>query len=112
MSAESYLLGWLVYLAALTGFLALGWYLSRRWPRWLRHPVRALVAALLLVPWPVSSGEPSWAPAWIVTLFDGLMQPDVPAARAGIPLLVVILVVAAGAGVEQWWRWRREAATE
>lgn len=107
MSAQSYLLAWLVYLAALTGFLVLGWYLSRRWPIWLRHPARALVAALLLLPWSVSRGADQWAPAWIVTIFDGLMQPEVPVARAGLPLLLALAAAVAVAIVEQCWRQRQ-----
>ena len=107
MSAESYLLGWAVYLAALIGFLALGWYTSRNWPYGLRHPVRALVAVVLLLPWTVSPEGQQWAPAWIVTLFDGLIQPDARAGRAGWPLLGVVLVVTLAAGVEQWYRRRK-----
>ena len=107
MSAESYLLGWGVYLAALMGFLALGWYLSRRWPYWLRHPVRALVTVLLLLPWTVSSDSQQWAPAWIIALFDGLIQPDARAGRAGWPLLVTVLAVTLAAGLEQWYRRRK-----
>lgn len=107
MGVESYLLGWLVYLAALTGFLALGWYTSRRWPYWLRYPARALVAALLLLPWTVTPESQQWAPAWIVTLFDGLIQPDARAGRAGWPLLGVVFAVTLAAGLEQWYRRRK-----
>lgn len=110
MSAESYLLGWLIYVVAAIGFLALGWYLSRCWPLWLRHPVRALVAAVLLMPWPVSPGAGHWAPAWIVTLFDGFMQPDAAAVRAGGPLLAITMLMVAAASVEQWWRRRQRGA--
>lgn len=111
MSAESYLLGWLVYLAALIGFLALGWYTSRHWPYWLQHPARALVAALLLLPWTLSPEGEKWAPAWIVTLFDGLIQPDGRMARAGWPLLWVVLAVTLAAGLEQWYRRRKGGQT-
>jgi hypothetical protein len=107
VSAEAYLLGWLVYLVALTGFLSLGWYTSRHWPYALRHTARALVAALLLLPWSVSPDTQQWAPAWLVTLFDGLIQPDAHAGRAGWPLLWVVLAVTLAAGLEQWYRRRK-----
>lgn len=106
MSAETYLTAWLVYLAGLIGFLCLGWYLSRSFPDWCRGPVRAMVAALLLMPWPVMTGDGELAPAWVVTLFDGLIQEGISAGRAGWPLLLVV-VLAGLAAVAEYWRGRQ-----
>jgi len=104
VSAESYLLGWLVYLGALVCFLGCAWYLSRSWPKALRGPLRAGWAALLLLPWTVSAGSEHWAPAWLVTLLDGLIQVDTDAARAGWPLLTVVVLAVSLAAGEQLYR--------
>lgn len=106
MSADTYLTAWLVYLAALVGFLSLGWYLSRGFPVWCKAPLRAMLAALLLMPWPVMTGDGELAPAWVVAVFDGLIQQDVSAGRAGWPLLLVV-VLAGLAGVAEYWRGRQ-----
>jgi hypothetical protein len=106
VSGQSYFIAWLVYLTGLVGLLALGWYLTRRWPAWGRWPVRTTVAALLLMPWTVAPGHWELAPAWVVSLFDGLIQEEVDVWRAGGPLLAVTLLGLA-LGLAQWWRLKR-----
>ena len=55
-------------------------------------PVLAVLAALMLMPWSVASGSAALAPAWIVSLFDGLIQPDARFSRAGLPLGLAMAV--------------------
>ncbi len=84
------------------------WYITRPVHGWLRLPLRALAAALLLMPWPVSSSHDEWGPAWVVSLFDGLAQEDVSLWRAGGPLLAVLILAGLLAGAELWRQRRRQ----
>lgn len=108
MSGESYLIGWLIYLGAALVFLALTWLLTRKWPDRARLPVRMLLAALVLFPWRAGPEHPELAPAWMVALFDGLVQEDLSLWRAGGPLLAVALLAAA-LGLAECWRAGRGA---
>ena len=82
------------------GVLFVLWYITR--------PLRALAAALLLMPWPVSPNHQEWGPAWVVSLFDGLAREDVSLWRAGGPLLAVLLLALLLAGAEIWRQRRKQ----
>ena len=71
LESFEYVLAWVVYFAAAVGVMAVWWRITRYLP-WLqlRQLLRVLVAAALLVPAPVSSLHPDWAPAIFVLLFD------------------------------------------
>ena len=110
MSAGSYLWAWVFYLLAALVLLLSCWRVSAGWNRWLRLPLRGLLAALVLVPASVSPAHVELAPAWLVWLFDALMQEDVSGWRAARPLLLfaglAVVVGLAGAWREQ----RRDSA--
>ncbi|KZY34178.1 hypothetical protein A3754_02610 [Alcanivorax sp. HI0083] len=91
------------------GVLFVWWWLTRPLSRWGKVPLRTLLTALLLTPWSVSPQHDEWAPAWVVSLFDGLAQEDVSLWRAGGPLLAM-LVVALVVAVFELWRQRRKQA--
>lgn len=110
MAGESYLMGWLIYLAGALGFLLLSWYLSRGFPALLRWPLRAALAALVLLPWPSGPEHRELAPAWIVTTFDSLFGEASPW-RAGGPLLMVV-ALAAIAGLAEYWRSTRRQGND
>ncbi len=107
MTTKAYLWGWFAYLLGSVGVLFVLWYITRPLHGWLRLPLRALAAALLLMPWPVSSSHDEWGPAWVVSLFDGLAREDVSLWRAGGPLLAM-LIVALLVAVAELWRQRRK----
>lgn len=70
MNEHDYLLAWGAYGVAALGcllvsFRATGWM----W-RWLREPLRLIVAVLLLTPTPVDPGRDLYAPAVAVTALD------------------------------------------
>ncbi|WP_165674462.1 MFS transporter [Metapseudomonas otitidis] len=70
MNEHDYLLAWGAYAVAALGcllvcFRATGWM----W-RWLREPLRLVVAVLLLTPTPVDPGRDLYAPAVAVTALD------------------------------------------
>lgn len=111
MSSESYLIAWAWYLGASIALIWCVWRVSRRFPLMVRQPVRALLAAVMLVPWTVQEGHEAMAPAWLVLLFDAVMQDDSGAMRAGKPLLAVLLLALFIALANGWLRRRRlEAA--
>ncbi len=80
---------WLVYLGAVTVFLLVCvWVLWHRSAA-IKYPVLMLLAVLVLMPWPVMSEHAAMAPAWIVVLFDALLQDGADPWRAGLPLTAV-----------------------
>jgi hypothetical protein len=107
LSSESYLIAWAWYLGASVALLWCVWRVSARLPVLARQPVRAFLAALMLVPWTVKEGHEAMAPAWLVILFDAVMQDDSGALRAGKPLLAAALLVLVVALVNGWLRRRR-----
>lgn len=108
MTTKAYLWGWFAYLLGSVGVLFVLWYITRPLRGWLRLPLRALAAALLLMPWPVSPSHDEWGPAWVVSLFDGLAQEDVSLWRAGGPLVAVLLLALLLAGAEIWRQRRKQ----
>lgn len=108
MTTSSYLLGWSAYLAGCAAVLFVWWWLTRPLARWAKLPLRAALTALLLTPWSVSPEHGEWAPAWVVSLFDGLAQDDVSLWRAGGPLLGMLIVALLAAGVELWRQRRKQ----
>lgn len=107
MTTKAYLWGWFAYLLGSVGVLFVLWYITRPLQRWVKLPMRALAAALLLTPWSVSAQHDEWAPAWVVSLFDGFAQEDASLWRAGGPLLAM-LVVTLLVALAELWRQRRK----
>lgn len=108
MTAKAYMLGWIAYLLGSAGVLFVLWYITRPLVRWLKLPLRAIAAALLLTPWSVSPDISQLAPAWVVSLFDGFAQSDISLWRAGGPLLAMVIVALLVAYAEVWRRRRKE----
>lgn len=108
MTAQAYMWGWIAYLAGSVGVLFVFWYITGPLVRWLKLSLRAAAAALLLTPWSVSPEIGQWAPAWVVSIFDGFAQSDLSLWRAGGPLLAMVVVALLVAQLELW-RQRRKA---
>ncbi len=108
MTTQAYLWGWFAYLIGSVGVLFVWWWLTRPLSRWGKVPLRTVLTALLLTPWSVSPQHDEWAPAWVVSLFDGLAQEDVSLWRAGGPLLAVLILAGLLAGAELWRQRRRQ----
>ena len=87
MSQDGYMMAWLAYSGAALVIVAVIWWLTATWRLWLKAPLRALLIALLFTPWLVSTDTESLAPAWVIMLFDSLIQADAEPMRAGAPLL-------------------------
>lgn len=106
MGETTHVVVWLGYGLAALILWALIWLPLRRLRPLIAAPVLTVLAALMLIPWSVAADSAALAPAWIVALFDGLIQQDARFARAGVPL-VVGLVLALVAGLLFGWRMER-----
>jgi hypothetical protein len=97
MDPESYKLAWSLYLGAGVVFSLLSWRVLRRY-LWLElaYLVQCLLLALMFVPAPVTTGDPSvLAPALIVFTLDTLTID--PTATAGLDALTRLAVGMVGA---------------
>ncbi|GIZ13837.1 hypothetical protein NCCP436_32530 [Pseudomonas sp. NCCP-436] len=115
MNENDYVLAWAAYGVAALGCL-LVWMRMTRWMwRYLREPLRVLMAVLLLSPTIVDPARELFAPAIAVTAMDLLLKVGNNAWRAvadlalyGLIALGVYLVfVAVRWPIERWWRGRR-----
>ncbi|HSC82559.1 MAG TPA: MFS transporter [Pseudomonas sp.] len=115
MTEQDYLLAWGVYAISALGCL-LVWCRMTGWIwRWLREPLRVLVAVLLLTPTIVDPSKELFAPAIAITALDVLFKVGNNAWRAVADLalygLIAFGVWLAYAGlrwpVERWWQARR-----
>lgn len=92
MTEQDYLLAWGIYAIAALGCL-LVWCRMTRWIwRWLREPLRVIVAVLLLTPTIVDPARELFAPAIAITALDLLLQVGNNAWRAVADLAMYGLV--------------------
>lgn len=98
MASQGFIVAWSWYLLALLVCAWVLWRGSRFLPAVWRTLITALPVLVALVPAPVSPQHESLAPAWIVALFDGLVQEQGSFWRAGkwvaLAALVSLLLVA------------------
>ncbi|HBX53809.1 MFS transporter [Pseudomonas sp. UBA2684] len=115
MIENDYLLAWGAYAIAALGCL-LVWFRLTRWMwRYLREPLRVLVAILLLTPTIVDPAKELFAPAIAITALDLLFQVGNNAWRAVadlamyglIAFALYLLFVVIRWPLERWWKGRR-----
>jgi hypothetical protein len=96
LTEESYRLAWAIYLVGALGFLLLlrHWLHSHISAGWL-VTLLLVLAALLLTPAPAASDSESYAPAWLVAVFDLLTHGAEALMRAAEPLLLMLLLAIA-----------------
>ncbi|MBS7661305.1 MFS transporter [Pseudomonas lalucatii] len=120
MIENDYLLAWSAYAVAALGCL-LVWFRLTAWMwRYLREPLRLLVAVLLLTPSIVDPAEELFAPAVAITALDLLFKVGNNAWRAVadlalyglIAFALYLLFVAIRWPIERWWQRRRGPARE
>lgn len=93
MTTFNHLFLWAIYLAGSAAALHAFWQFTR-WPRiwWLSSFVRMVALVLLLTPVQQSEGGTTWAPALITAVFDELQGIGDGWFRAGINLMVALLL--------------------
>ncbi|QLC74431.1 MFS transporter [Pseudomonas sp. LPB0260] len=114
MIESDYLLAWSAYAVAALGCL-LVWFRLTRWMwRYVREPLRLLVAVLLLTPTVVDPAKELLAPAVAVAALDLLFKVGNNALRAAadlamyglIAFALYLLFVAVRWPIERWWKRR------
>ncbi|MBC9250198.1 MFS transporter [Pseudomonas alcaligenes] len=120
MTEQDYLLAWGVYAVAALGCL-LVWLRMTGWIwRWLREPLRLLVAVLLLTPTIVDPARDLYAPAIAVTALDVLFKVGNNAWHAVADLAIYgviafavwLLFAALRWPLERWWQGRQGAPAQ
>ena len=103
--ANDYLLAWTVYGVAALGGLLVWFRVTRSLWRWLREPLRLVVAVLLLTPTIVDPARELFAPAVAITALDVLFKVGNNAWRAVADLALYGLIAFALYAVLVALRW-------
>lgn len=90
--ANEYLLAWAAYGIAAFGCLLVWFRITRSMWRWLREPLRLIVAVLLLTPTIVDPARELFAPAVAITAMDLLFKVGTNAWRAVADLALYGLI--------------------
>lgn len=115
MTEQDYLLAWSAYAVAALGCLLVGWRITGCMWRWLREPLRVVIAVLLFTPTLVDPARDLYAPAIAITALDLLFKVGSNVWRAVTDLatfgMVALLLYFLFAGLrwplERWLKQRR-----
>lgn len=110
MEAQGFGMAWGWYLAALLLAMWVMWRGGKFLPLSWRTLITVMPALVFAVPAPVSVEHASLAPAWLVALFDGLVQEDGSFWRAGKMVVSAAIVGALPAVVVAHVQRRRATA--
>ncbi|MCW2267659.1 hypothetical protein D3C77_329650 [compost metagenome] len=108
MTENDYLLAWGLYALAALGCLAVGFRLTRWMWRWLREPLRVLMAVLLLTPTIIDPVKDKFAPAIAIAALDLLFKVGNNMLRAAADLAMYGMIAFALYGVFVVLRWPLE----
>ncbi|MFJ1341221.1 MFS transporter [Pseudomonas caricapapayae] len=108
MTENDYLLAWGLYALAALGCLAVGFRLTRWMWRWMREPLRVLMAVLLLTPTIIDPVKDKFAPAIAITALDLLFKVGNNVLRAAADLAMYGMIAFALYGVFVVLRWPLE----
>ncbi|NWL75997.1 MFS transporter [Pseudomonas taiwanensis] len=95
MTENDYLLAWAAYGVAALGCLLVWWHLTDWMWRWLREPLRVLVAVLLLTPTIVDPAKDLFAPAVAITALDVVFKVGNNAWKATLDLTMYSIIALA-----------------
>ncbi len=109
MEAQGFSVAWSWYLAALLTAVWVMWRGGKFLPLSWRTLITVLPALVFAVPAPVSAEHTALAPAWLVAMFDGLVQEDGSFWRAGKMVVFAALIGALPAVVVAFIHRRRAA---
>lgn len=89
---NDYLLAWISYAIAALGGLLVWFRLTRPLWRWLREPLRLIMAVLLLTPTLVDAERALYAPAFAISVMDMAFQVGNSALQAVVDLATYGLI--------------------
>ena len=107
MEAQGFGMAWGWYLAALLMAVWVMWRGGKFLPLTWRTLITVMPALVFAVPAPVSAEHTALAPAWLVAMFDGLVQEDGSFWRAGKMVVLAALAGVLPAVVVAWVQRRR-----
>lgn len=107
LSATDYVMAWSIYLLGACALLITAWRLSRGLWKWIREPLRVVLAIAVLMPAAVDETAERLAPALFVVGFELLSAPQGGmGALLGVRmLLVAIFAVIAVTVLRLLWIW-------
>ena len=112
MTENDYLIAWGLYAFAALGCLLVWFRLTRFMWRWLREPLRVLMAVLLFSPTIIDPVKEQFAPAVAITALDLAFKVGNNAWRAVSDLLMYAIIALVLYGVFVLIRWPIERASK
>ncbi len=116
MTEHDYQLAWGLYVVAALGCLLVGFVFTSWMWRWLREPLRVVLAVLLLTPTIVDPAKDSFAPAIAIAVLDLAFKVGNNVLRAASDLAMYGMIAFVLYGVFALIRWpwlkRRQARAE
>ena len=108
MTQQEYLIAWCFYLVGASCFYYIAWRATERSPFFeLRQLLRLSLAVFLLVPWTTSTEYAFLSPAWIVSVSDFLLYGDKAFWRAGLVLVLALILTLLISTIWSLVSWRR-----
>lgn len=106
MTEKEYLLAWVWYISGASIFFAVFWYWTRKflWAE-ARQLLRTILAVILIVPWYADASQSYLAPAWLISAADGLLEGSKAFWRAGMPLVLALVLAVLLSTVYAVYRW-------
>jgi hypothetical protein len=92
-SAEDYFWGWVVYISGALCLLYVAWYVMKDvgFPT-IRHITLILIAVFLLTPVSAYTDDPRLAPAFFVSMYEGIVNnPESGFERGAAPILALMV---------------------
>ena len=92
MTTNSYITAWLIYLFAAGVISFAAWRMTRLWPVVAQYLLRVVLLTLLFTPYYSDPQQHKFAPAILVCLFELVFGDSATGLKAGVPLLVLLIV--------------------
>lgn len=113
MSESDYQLAWMIYLAAALLCIGASFYFTRWMWRYLREPIRVVVAVVLLTPSAVMAEKALYAPAFVIASIEYFLNKSIE--LISVTSLLTYLILGLGAYVLfalLRWGWHKYRAKQ
>ena len=114
MMESEYELAWALYVLAAFACMGAFWYFTGWLWRWIKEPLRLIVAVLLFTPTLMNSATNEYAPAVAVVALELFFQTGAQLVMAisDLELVGIFAIVAYGVFVLLRWFWQRRRTEE
>lgn len=109
MTEQEYLWAWLAYICGALIFYAWVFYETRgtKWAEF-KQIIRIIIAIGLAVPWYTDAQHGFLSPAWLTSVADALLKGPEAFWRAGLPLVLSLVIAIIVSCIYQLFRWYRQ----